>query len=245
MKRHIRYIRKCKYFVKLDIRHCYESIDKTILMNQLIHDIKNSDMVYLWKSLLGSYTDTTNGLLIGALPSQYASQYIVANLYRKAMSNPSIMHMATYMDDMILFASNRRKLLKAVKALIVYALDTLHLTIKSNFAIKKLENEPIDMMGYVLHANGKITIRARGFIHARRLLLRYERQGYLTLSQSKRIVSYKGYFKQSNSYNSYARFNRAFRYAQKVISKHERNKQHGTSSNIICNAAQNYISANG
>ena len=245
VKHHIRYIRKCKYFVKLDIRHCYESIDKTILMNQLIHDIKNSDMVYLWKSLLGSYTDTTNGLLIGALPSQYASQYIVANLYRKAMSNPSIMHMATYMDDMILFASNRRKLLKAVKALIVYARDTLHLTIKSNFAIKKLENEPIDMMGYVLHANGKITIRARGFIHARRLLLRYERQGYLTISQSKRIVSYKGYFKQSNSYNSYARFNRAFRYAQKVISKHERNKKHGTGSNIICNAAQNYIPANG
>ena len=55
----------------------------------------------------------------------------------------------------------------------------------------------------------------------------------------------EGYFKQSNSYNSYARFNRASRYAQKIISKHERNKQHGTSSNIICFAAQNYISANG
>ena len=48
-----------------------------------------------------------------------------------------------------------------------------------------------------------------------------------------------------NSYNSYTRFNRAFRYAQKVISEHERNKQHGTSSNIICDAAKNYISANG
>lgn len=245
VKHHIRYTRKCKYFVKLDIRHCYESIDKQILMNQLTHDIKNDDMLYLWRCLLKSYDGTTDGLLIGALPSQYASQYVVVNLYRKAMENQYVTHMATYMDDMILFSPNRRKLLKVVKELIRYATDTLHLTIKLNFAIKKLSNEPIDMMGYVIHANGKVTIRARGFIHARRLLLRYEKQGFLTLSQSKRLVSYKGYFKQSNSYNSYGRFNKAFCYAQKVISQHERNKQHGTGSNIICNAAKGNISKGG
>ena len=244
-KHHVRYTRKCKYFVKLDIRHCYESIDKNILMNQLIHDIKNSDMIYLWQCLLKSYEGTTRGLLIGALPSQYASQYIVVNLYRKAKGNPCISHMATYMDDMILFSSNRRKLFKVVKELTVYARDNLHLTIKPNFAIKMLNKEPIDMMGYVIHANGKVTIRARGYIHARRLLLRYENQGYLTLNQSKRLVSYKGCFKQSNCYSTYDRFNKAFRYAQKVISKHERRKNHGTGSNFICNAAQSNISADG
>ena len=242
---HLRYSRKCKYFVKLDIRHCYESIDKQILMNQLVHDIKNDDMLYLWQCLLKSYDGVVNGLLIGALPSQFASQYAVVNLYRKAKENPCVTHMATYMDDMILFSTNRRKLLKAVNELIVYARNSLHLIIKPNFAIKKLENEPIDMMGLVIHDTGKVTIRAKGFIHARRMLLRYEKQKFLTYTQAKRFVSYKGDFIFADCQNIQDRYFKAFKYAQKVISQHERKKNYGTSSYIKRSAAKSNISTDG
>ena len=158
-KHRIRYTSKCRYFVKLDIRHCYESIDRKLLMERLEHDIKNPDIIYLWKCLLSSYD--VDGLLIGALPSQFLSQYMIANIYRKAMNSHVVSHMVIYMDDMLLFASNRRKLLRTVYSLIEYARNELHLTIKPAFAIKRLKEEPIDMMGYVVHANGKVTVRAK------------------------------------------------------------------------------------
>ena len=226
-KHHIRYSRKCRYFAKLDIRHCYESIDKNILMRQFMHDIGNPDMLYLWQTLLDSYKTVTSGLLIGALPSQFASQYIIVNLYRRAMASGTVAHMVTYMDDLCLFAPNRRKLLRVVRDLITYAKEELHLVIKADFAIKKLADEPIDMMGFVLHSNGKVTIRAKGFIHARRLVSRYQNHGCMTYSQAKRLVSYKGYFLHTNCTNILSDCAKAFRHAQKIVSYHERIKENG------------------
>lgn len=224
---HIRYTRKCKYFVKLDIRHCYENINRELLMEHLKHDIKNDDMLYLWSCLLKSYECVTDGILIGALPSQFASQYLVSNICRRALNNIAVTHMVTYMDDMVLFSSNRRKLLKAVNDLIKYANSELHLTIKPNFSIKCFSKEPLDMMGYVVHVNGKVTVRAKAFIHARRLIKRYKRNNYMTYTQAKRLISFKGYFIYSDCQKIQSEFFKAFKYAQNVISKHERRKKYG------------------
>lgn len=224
----LHYSRKCKYFVKLDVRHCYQSINHNILMNLLRHDIKNDDILYLWETLLKSYktVDGCNGLLIGALPSQWEAQFILSFLYRYAMDNKSVSHTVMFMDDMVLFSGNRRKLRQAVDSLIKYASDVLSLTIKPNWHIKKLTDCGIDMMGYVVRVNGKITIRARNFIHARRLVLRYQRTGVLSYKQAKRLVSYKGFFKYSNCREVSQRMNLStvFRNAQSIIGRIERKK---------------------
>ena len=224
----LHYSRKCKYFVKLDVRHCYQSINHSILMGLLRHDIKNDDILYLWETLLKSYktVDGCNGLLIGAFPSQWAAQFILSFLYRYAMDNKSVSHMVMFMDDMLLFSGNRRKLKCAVDSLIKYADDVLGLTIKPNWHIKKLTDCGVDMMGYVVHSDGKITIRARNFIHARRLVLRYQRTGRISYKQAKRLVSYKGFFKYSNCREFSQRMNlpTVFRNAQSIIGRIERKK---------------------
>ena len=224
----LHYSRKCKYFVKLDVRHCYQSINHNILMNLLRHDIKNDDILYLWETLLKSYktVDGCDGLLIGALPSQWAAQFILSFLYRYAMDNKSVSHMVMFMDDIVLFSGNRRKLKHAVDSLVKYARDALDLTIKPNWHIKKLADCGIDMMGYVVHADGKITIRARNFIHARRLVLRYRRTGVLSCKQAKRLVSYKGFFKYSNcrKVSQQMKLPIVFHKAQSIIGRIERKK---------------------
>lgn len=224
----LHYSRKCKYFVKLDVRYCYQSVDHEILMNLLRHDIKNDDILYLWKTLLKSYktVDGCNGLLIGALPSQWAAQFILSFLYRYAMNNKSVSHMVMFMDDMVLFSGNRRKLKSAVDSLVKYAKDFLGLTIKPNWHIKRLSGCGVDMMGYVVHADGKVTIRARNFIHARRLVLRRQRTGRISYKQAKRLVSYKGFFKYSNCREISQRMKlpTVFRNAQSIIGRIERKK---------------------
>lgn len=222
-----RYTRKCKYFVKLDLHHCYESIDRKLLLERLAHDIKNDDILYLWECLLKSYESSTQGLLIGALPSQYLSQYMVASIYRCATENNAITHMIVYMDDMLLFSSNRRKLLNTVKELIRWTKHYLKLSIKENFSIKRLDKEPIDMMGYVIHSNGKVTVREKSFLRLRRQMIRFEKNKCMSFRHAKRVVSYKGFLKHSNCARIKPKYYPAIKYAQNIISLTERGKLYG------------------
>ena len=109
------------------------------------------------------------------------------------------------------------------------------LTMKDNWHIKELEKEPIDMMGYVAHRNGKITIRARNFLRGRRLVLTYYREHALTLQQARRLSAYKGFFKHTkithikkwkNDMNKIP-VAEAFDYAAGVISRYDREVNNG------------------
>lgn len=197
-------------------------------MELFAHDCGNDDILYLWRSLLKSYEKANGctGFLIGALPSQWAAQFILSFLYRKGICLSGVNHMVMFMDDMLLMGSNRRKLKRAAETLSRYAEAALHLQIKPNWHVKKLANEPIDMMGFVIRYNGKITIRAKNFIHARRMLLRKQRAP-LVYNQAKRLASYKGYFKYSDcrKLRKEMKLKSAFEQAQKIISEHERRKR--------------------
>lgn len=142
------------------------------------------------------------------------------------MQQDGVSHMVMFMDDMMLMSGNRRKLKKAVERLICYTKEKLHLEIKPTWHIKKLSLEPIDMMGFVIHGNGKITIRAKNFIHARRMLLRQQREP-LVYGQAKRLASYKGYFKYSDcrKLRKEMKLKSAFEQAQRTISDYERRKR--------------------
>lgn len=241
-KYRLRYTPKCKYFVKLDVRHCYQSISRALLIRLMEHDCKNQDILYLWKTLTNSYTRAAGctGLLIGALPSQWAAQLVLSYLYRFTMAQDGPKHMLMFMDDMLIMGGNRRKLKKTVEKLIEYAKEKLGLTIKPHWHIKRLDHQPIDMMGFVVHGNGKVTIRAKNFVHARRMLLRQQRKP-LVYSQAKRLVSYKGYFKYSDCWKLRKEMNlkSAFEQAQQTISNYERSKRnesilrHGTGENLV------------
>ena len=75
------------------------------------------------------------------------------------------------------------------------------MTIKPNWHIKKIRDEPIDMMGYVVHASGKLTMRARNFIHSRRLILRVQRRKKMSRMFASRLTSYKGFYIHTVVYN--------------------------------------------
>lgn len=95
------------------------------------------------------------------------------------------------------------------------------MTIKPNWHIKKIRDEPIDMMGYVVHASGKLTMRARNFIHSRRLILRAQRRKKMSRMFASRLTSYKGFYIHSNCYKVAKELNiyHTFYKAQKVVSR--------------------------
>lgn len=252
-KRHgLRYMSKCKHHVKLDVKQCYPSADMDIFMRLFEHDCGNVDTIWLWRALLSSHhVQGHTGFMIGALPSQWACQFMLSFIHHKAMTltyerrgvkHKKISHMIMFMDDMVLFGSNRRQLLSAVRDLIEYAKKRLGFTIKPNFAIHNLDDVGLDMMGFVIYRNGKVEMRERNFIKSRRLMLRFMTMGRLVHPQAQRLNFYKGFYKYSDSRKIAKQLKiwKIFRLCSLVISKHDKEKHHaknllfnGTRKNLI------------
>lgn len=223
-KKGMRYVDSCKYFVKLDIRKCFPSVDTDVLMKMLKHDIDNDDLLYIWEKTISSYKGCTNGLLIGSLPSQWACQYLISSICRKLETLKAVSHIVVHMDDILLFSSNRRKLLAAVEEIIDWTKLSLHLSIKRNYSIKNFSKEPLTMMGNTLFKNGRIRIASKTFIKMRRMALRIENSDITSVKRAKRFVSYKGYYLYSDHHKLEHKYHMRFLFAkaEEAISLAER-----------------------
>ena len=233
---------KPKYHVKGDITKCFPSADYHRFLELFGKYCVNDDILWLWAYIFethkAAYKTIKNyngkcGMIVGALPSCWAVQFMLSWVYRFAKSlhyerrgEPiKVFEDALFfMDDILLTGNNRRKMQRSFGKVIKFAHEFLGFDIKPNWHIKELELEPIDMMGYRVHADGHITIRDRVFLRARRNVLRYHANGCYKLKQAQRACSYKGYFKHSDSYKVRQRYNvnEAMRAASRVVSEHDR-----------------------
>lgn len=229
-KHGLRYSRKCKYFVKLDVAKCFPSSRLEIFMDHFRKDCANRDIVWLWEQLLKSHrVQGYTGFMIGSLVSQWASQYLMSWLYRFAMDvkirgRKTVSHMMLFMDDMCLFSSSRSGLKQAIRKLVYYSQQEIGYRIKPKWHIYSIDDVGVDMMGFVVHGNGKVTIRSRNYIKARRLCIRAMKAGRLVYGQAQRLLSYKGFFRYSNSENAerMIHYRSIMTVAQSVVGRHDR-----------------------
>ena len=195
-----------RYFAKLDVQKCFESIDRKKLLTFLQHHIKNDQLIDLIRILIGSFE---RGLSIGSYLSQYLCNlymsvlyhYIMEELYRIRKSREKTVRIRLvnkcliYMDDILIIGSRRRDLEKAIR-LIIQKADELGLIIKPNYQVSKIDGNCIDMMGYKIYRT-HTEIRGRIFIRIRRAF-RKAKSG-ITIRIAKKCLSYYGYLKHTNS----------------------------------------------
>ena len=197
------YQRRCKHYVKLDVTQCFPSISGETVMRFLSHDIsKNDELIWAVREIMKTHEAGGRGLVIGSLLSQFLCNYLLSFAYRFVMglhkerrgkSVKLVHHALFFMDDLILIGSDRRNLKMAVRAMVEYVRRDLGLTIKPNWHIKCIDDEPIDMMGYVIHDDGHVTVRARIFLRARRAFLKAARRT-MNIGFAHRLMAYHGYF---------------------------------------------------
>lgn len=191
-----------RYFVKLDVRKCFESIDHNLLMGFLEKHIKNEKLIWLIKMLISSFE---RGLSIGSYLSQYLCNlymsilyhYIMEDIYkiRRGKRVNLVRHCLIYMDDILMIGSQRRDMEKAVKQVIKKA-EYMGLVIKPNYQVKPIDGNCIDMMGYKIYRT-HTEIRGRIFLRVRRSFRRARKR--ITLRTAKKCISYYGYLKHTNS----------------------------------------------
>lgn len=195
-----------RYFVKLDVKKCFESIDHDKIMEFLKKLVKNEPLLNLIELLIGNFE---RGLSIGSYLSQYLCNLYMSILYHEIMENMYrirrgkrgekrinlVRHCLIYMDDILMIGSRKRDLEKAVKQTIKKATE-MGLEIKLNYQAKEIDGNCIDMLGFNIYRT-HTEIRGRTFLRVRRSFRRARKR--LTEGVARKCLSYYGYLKHTNS----------------------------------------------
>ncbi|MDR0300836.1 MAG: reverse transcriptase/maturase family protein [Treponema sp.] len=126
--------RQCKhnpYFLKLDVRKYFDSIDHEILKTQLRHLIKDARVITLFDGIIDSYETTPGrGVPIGNLTSQFFANMHLAFLDHHILE---ILHPSAYcryMDDFVLWSTSKEQLKDMCAKINDYVKENLNLTLK-------------------------------------------------------------------------------------------------------------------
>lgn len=202
--------RKIRYYVKLDIRKCFESIDHDSLIGFLGKYIKNAPLMRLIETLIGMYEQ---GVSIGSYLSQYLCNLYLSQLYhyikedlykiRKSKRGDKrknlVKNALFYMDDILLTGTSSKDLAKACK-MIAEKCREMKLEIKPNHTIRDCDN--VDMMGYRIFRT-HMEIRKKIFVRVRRVYkkaLKHIKTGQaIGAHLARKCLSYYGYIKNTDS----------------------------------------------
>ena len=217
---------KCKYYLKMDIHHFFQSIDHIIMINLLARYIKDNVFLALVFQLIQSYEDSPDkGLPIGYYTSQwFANWYLQAfdHFVKEQLFAPFYIR---YMDDMVILGPNKRELWKMLISIQEY-LASIGLCLNDKTAINKLNDKPIDFMGYLFYF-GHTGLRKNIMIHATRIAGRIGHNGYDYLN-SCRELSLLGWIERTDSYNVYLKYikpNVDVKRLKQEVSKHARDEK--------------------
>jgi len=219
-----------KYCLKLDIQKFYDSIDHSVLMRQFERVIKDERIL----QLIGKIVDTTQiGVPIGNYTSQWFANFHLQQLDHlivEKMGNRSCggaAHFVRYVDDMVIFSSNKRKLHKINKKIHEYLYSVLHLVVKKNWQVFKVESRGVDFLGYVFfHKYTKV--RARNFLaftrHARKIRKLIDSHQTVPFVMAAGFISRYGLLKHCNSFNIIKKYGCgiSLQYLKNIIKCHQR-----------------------
>lgn len=231
--------RSSKWFVKLDVRKYYPSIDRPTLKAMLTRDVGDPILLRLVFHLIDRYQGD-NGLNIGSYLSQWLANYYLSHAYHWIESPAMtiertsrrtgeitrrrlITHQLWYMDDLLLIGTSKRDLKIAARRIVRYLKDALKLDVHEEWNCKRLDLEPIDMVGYTFRPHGRVNIRSGVFLRARRTFNRARRRP-MTERLARRCCSYYGYLRNSDSirYRRRHRIDHTMRRATRYLSTQHR-----------------------
>ncbi|HAS81771.1 MAG TPA: reverse transcriptase [Verrucomicrobia bacterium] len=125
------YTRRHGWYLKLDVRKYFDSINHAILLQQIGDRFKDNRLVNLMASLLCTYaTQPGQGLPIGNLTSQYFANHYLGRLDHLCKETLRVPGYVRYMDDIVLWADNREPLIEWHRQIVDFCHKALSLELK-------------------------------------------------------------------------------------------------------------------
>lgn len=176
------------YFVKIDAKHYYESINHDRLKRILKDLIGDGSLYRLFCAIIDAHD---KGLAIGVYPSQYLANFYLSIVDWTMVEGYGFTHYYRYMDDIVILVKDKQEAHRALGILSdIFAM--IHLTIKNNYRIAPL-SYGIDFCGYVFyptHTALRKSIKERAKRKAREL----DKKGVSDEVWKQQMASYYGWF---------------------------------------------------
>lgn len=233
-----------KYVLKFDIHHFYESINVDLLkerFRKIIHDERMLKLIFYILDSNEYQLDGElykGGLLIGFYPSQWFANFFLQPFDHFIKENLKVKCYVRYMDDCVIFGRNKKELHQKLYAIEQY-LGKMDLELKSNYQIYRFDyidrqgnrrGRFIDFMGFKFYRD-KTTIRKGIFARATRTARRISKKEKVTWFDAARMLSYKGWFKRTNTYKAFMKYIAPFvnlGKLRKIMSNYSKRRINGT-----------------
>lgn len=193
--------RHIKYCGKFDIRKFFENIDQDILIAKLNRIIDDEQFMNL---LIKIIRTTEKGLPLGFYTSQWFANFYLQDFDHFVKEQLGIVYYMRYMDDMVIFGSNKKELHKAKDQMLEYLQENLHVWFKDNWQIFRFDTKEhkgrfVDFMGFRFyrdHTTMRRSIARKAMILARKL----GNQETISVEDARRMMAYYGWMKHTDSY---------------------------------------------
>jgi RNA-directed DNA polymerase len=156
------FTKRYQWFLKLDFRKFFDSLDHTELKKQLSRLFKDFKLLNIFANIIdGYYVSKNRGVPIGNLTSQYFANHYLSSADHYVKETLKIRAYVRYMDDIVLWHNDRKLLIKAGLQLKRYSENKLKLELKL-FCINSSEHG-LPFLGYLLYPD-KIRLAHRSRI---------------------------------------------------------------------------------
>ena len=146
------YTNQYLWFLKLDFKKYFDSIDHLVLKQQLNRQFKDIDLLKLFYKIIDSYEVTPlKGLPIGNLTSQYFANHYLSIADHHAKENLKAPALVRYMDDIIIWHNDKNCLLELGRQYQAFCLEKLKLELKQ-FCLNHT-TKGIPFLGYLIFPN--------------------------------------------------------------------------------------------
>jgi len=141
--------KKYKWFLKLDVRKYFDSIDHEVLKSMLLKRYKDQALLQVFFQIIDSYQSVAGkGLPIGNLTSQYFANHYLAFADHHIKEKMQVPAYVRYMDDMVIWADDKNLLLRIGYEFQSFLESELSLTLKPFCLNSTVKGLPF--LGYVL-----------------------------------------------------------------------------------------------
>lgn len=218
-----------KYCLKMDIKKFFESIDHDWLKSELkdhIHDKKFLKLAF-------KMIDTTDiGLPLGFYTSHWFANWLLQPLDHYIKEELKAKYYVRYMDDMVIFGSNKNKL-HDIRKDISRWLDHHNLKLKDNWSVFRMEyikgdntrkGNVLEFIGFKFHRN-YITIRKNILNRMKRKAEKIGKKGKCSPHDAHQMMSYLGWIKWSETYTVYKKYIQphiTIKKCKKIIAKYDK-----------------------
>jgi len=124
------FMRRRPWYLKLDVNQYFANIDRRILIEILGRKIKDARLLDLMAGIVNNPPGEARGLPIGNLTSQFLANVYLDPLDHRIKDHMGVLEYLRYMDDMVLFADDKKTLLLWKKAVDTFLEDWLSLQLK-------------------------------------------------------------------------------------------------------------------